>query len=57
MSCRLYIGVNLVEEDLVIPEGVTSIGSSAFKGCNGLTSITIGKSVTIFYFSNNFLAV
>ena len=32
--------------DLVIPEGVTSIGDSAFGGCSGLTSVTIGNSVT-----------
>lgn len=29
-----------------IPEGVTSIGNSAFFGCRGLTSITIPKNVT-----------
>ncbi len=30
----------------IIPEGVTSIGNSAFDGCTGLASITIPKSVT-----------
>ena len=30
----------------IIPEGVTSIGSSAFDGCSSLTAITIPESVT-----------
>ena len=29
-----------------IPEGITKIGSDAFSGCSGLTSITIPNSVT-----------
>ena len=32
--------------DVTIPEGVTEIGSSAFKGCTGLTSVTIQEGVT-----------
>ena len=33
-------------QTITIPEGVTSIGDSAFKGCTGLTSITIPEGVT-----------
>ncbi|MBR2194233.1 MAG: leucine-rich repeat domain-containing protein [Salinivirgaceae bacterium] len=33
--------------DVVIPDGVVSIGSYAFEGCKGLKSVTIPKSVTI----------
>ena len=33
-------------KDLIIPEGVTNIGSSAFSGCSGLTSVTIPEGVT-----------
>lgn len=32
--------------ELVIPEGTTRIGSSAFSGCNALASLTIPDSVT-----------
>ena len=45
-SRTLYIGSKKVEGDLVIPDGVTSIGNSAFRGCKGLTSVIIGNSVT-----------
>ena len=31
---------------MTIPESVTSIGGSAFYGCSGITSVTIGKNVT-----------
>ena len=34
-------------KDLVIPDGVTRIGSYAFYGCSGLTSVTIPSGVTI----------
>ncbi|MBQ2778911.1 MAG: leucine-rich repeat domain-containing protein, partial [Bacteroidaceae bacterium] len=33
-------------KNTIIPEGVTSIGESAFGGCDGLTSIEIPSSVT-----------
>ena len=42
---RLYLNGEEVK-DLVIPNSVTVIESSAFSGCNGLTSVTIGSSVT-----------
>ena len=32
--------------DLIIPDGVTSIGNYAFCNCTSLTSVTIGNSVT-----------
>ena len=35
-----------IQGAVTIPNGVTSIGDSAFSGCNGLTSITIPGSVT-----------
>ena len=44
-SHDLYLNGDLVT-DLVIPDGVTSIGDSAFEGCTGLTSVTISNSVT-----------
>ena len=43
---NLYINGELVQGDLVIPAGVTRIGSSAFKECSGLTSVEIPSSVT-----------
>ena len=44
-SHDLYLNGDLVT-DLVIPDGVTSIGDYAFYGCTGLTSVTIPNGVT-----------
>ena len=42
---NLYLNDTLIQE-LTIPEGVTSIGKSAFSFCSGLTSVTIPVGVT-----------
>ncbi len=44
-ACDLYLNNELVT-DLVIPEGITSIGNYAFAWCSSLESITIPNSVT-----------
>ena len=43
---NLYLN-NELATSITIPNGVTSIGESAFRGCSGLTSVTIGNGVTI----------
>ena len=47
LSCanNLYLNGDLVTE-LVIPDDVLEIKQIAFRGCSGLTSVTIGNSVT-----------
>ena len=46
------ISIQLIDEDeneiteYIIPNSVTTIGNSAFKNCDGLTTITIPNSVT-----------
>ena len=42
---ELYLNGFLLN-DIVIPEGVTSIGSYVFYNCSGLTSVTIPEGVT-----------
>ena len=43
---RVVIGCDKEVTIIVIPEGVTSIGESAFENCRGLTSITIPENVS-----------
>ena len=43
---HLYSDENTEITDLVIPSNVTSIGSSAFRNCTGLRSVTIYEGVT-----------
>ena len=42
----LYINDVLISGELVLPDGVISIGGYAFYGCSGLTSVTIPEGVT-----------
>ena len=43
---NLYSDDNTYIKDLIIPNGVTTIGKVAFQECTGLTSVTIPNSVT-----------
>lgn len=44
-GCKLYVNDELLTE-LVIPQGITAISDSAFKGCASITSLTMGDEVT-----------
>ena len=47
IGCNTHLLVKGEEiTELVIPDGVTSIGNSAFRKCTSLTSVTIPNSVT-----------
>lgn len=43
---HLYINGEEITGNLVIPDGVSSIGAYAFRACTGITSVTIPESVT-----------
>ena len=43
---NLYINGELLQGDIVIPDGTEKIGAYAFYNCDGLTSVTIPDSVT-----------
>ena len=45
-ATNLYINGELLEGEVIIPDGETSIGNYALMGCDRVTSITIPDSVT-----------
>ena len=46
LADNLYINGELLQGDIIIPEGTEKVGDYAFYNCRGLTSITIPDSVT-----------
>jgi hypothetical protein len=42
----VYQNIKPGQTEVVLPEGITSIGKSAFKGCTGLTTVVIPEGVT-----------
>ena len=48
MCCakNLYINGQLLQGDIVVPEGTKKIGDGTFYNCSGLTSVTISDGVT-----------
>ena len=51
---KKYIGPG---GDVVIPEGVTSIGKEAFRGCDAIISIAIPNGVTTNYIAKIIITV
>ena len=51
LNDKFRLSIHLIDNDgneitqYIIPEGVTTIGESAFRNCSGLTSITIPSSL------------
>lgn len=45
-ATNYYINGELVSDDLVLPEGITYIGSNVFNHCIGITNVIIPNSVT-----------
>ena len=49
-TCSLYVGDKIFTEtvsDLILPEGITSVGSYAFYGFKNITSVTLPSTLTV----------